>query len=550
MFDFPVTRRISQLPRYQEIVSTFVRHGFGFALDLVPASRRWRRRLRPLPVSEPKSLPVHFRQALEELGPTFVKLGQVLSTRPDLLPPAYITELSLLQDEVPPLAWDEIQDVLEEELREVEQTFRHVEPQPKAAASLGQVHTATLPDGTDVVIKIQRPNIRKTIETDLSILHDIARYAQRHTPLGQMYHPEEIAEDFANTLREEMNYLREGRNADRFRENFRREPDIYIPRVYWSHTTRRMLTLERIEGIKIDNIEAIDAAGFDRSKIAEHAARLSIQEILVDGFFHADPHPGNLVVMDDGALGVMDFGMVGHLSDQDRIDLIRIYTVAVRMDAEGLVDELIHIGAAPADVDRSSLTRDLNRLMLRYHDLPLKAIQANEVMREIRPIIYEYHLHLPTNLWLLSKSLTMMEGIGRRLDPNFDIFAFSRPYVNRLIREVVLPNRRQLERLLHKGMVWGDLLDEIPRTGLALLNRLENKEPIPLSIDKQNLDRLDTLATRLALSLIITGMTIGIALVMPTLGATGPWLRTILVISFVIALGLGLGVIITIFRKQ
>ena len=551
MFDFPVTRRISQIPRYQEIVSTFVRHGFGFALDLLPVNQKWRRRLRPFPVTEPKSLPVHFRQALEELGPTFVKLGQVLSTRPDLLPPDYIAELSHLQDEVPPLPWDEIQAVLNDELEQpLEQLFQCIDTKPKAAASLGQVHVAVLPDGTDVVIKIQRPKIRKTIDTDLGILHDIAQYAQRRTPLGKIYNLEEIAEDFANTLREEMNYLREGRNADRFRENFRGERGIYIPRVYWSHTTRRVLTLERIEGIKIDNIPAIEAGGFDRSKLAEHAARLSVQEILVDGFFHADPHPGNLVVLDNGSLGIMDFGMVGHLSDQDRIDLIRIYSVAVRRNADGVVDELIHIGAAPPDVDRASLARDINRLLLRYYGLPLKAVSAAEVMQEIRPVIFEYHLHLPTNLWLLGKSLAMMEGIGRQLDPDFDIFAFSRPYVNKLIRQVVLPNRRQLETLLHKGMIWNDLLDEVPRTGLVLLDRLERGEPIPLSIDKQNLDRLDTLATRLALSLIITGMTIGIALVMPTLGATGPWLRAILIISFVVALGLGLGVIITIFRKQ
>ncbi len=551
MFDFPIVRRVSQLPRYQEIVTTFVRHGFGFTLDLLPVSQKWRRRLRPYPITEPQTLPVHFRIALEELGPTFVKLGQVLSTRPDLLPPEYIVELSRLQDEVPPLPWKEIRTVLEEELDQpLRQKFRHIHTKPKAAASLGQVHVAALPDGTDVVVKIQRSNIRKTIETDLDILHDVARYAQRHTPLGQLYNLEEIAEDFADTLHEEMNYLREGHNADRFRENFRGEPRIYIPRVYWTHTTRRVLTLERIEGIKIDNIEAIEEAGFSRSKLAEHAARLSVKEILENGFFHADPHPGNLIVMDNGALGVMDFGMVGHLSDQDRIDLIRLYTVVVRLDAQGVVDEMIHIGAAPPDVDRSALARDVERLLLRYYGLPLKSVRATEVMQEIRPVVFEHHLHLPTNLWLLGKSLAMMEGLGRRLDPNFDIFAFSRPYVGRLILRTVLPNRRQLESLLHRGMIWNDLLIKVPRTGLAVLDRLEKGEPIPLSFDKQNLDRLDMLATRLALSLIITGMTIGIALVMPTLGATGPWLRAILIISFVIALGLGLGVIVTIFRKQ
>lgn len=551
MLDFPVTRRIMQLPRYQEILATLVRHGFGFALDLLPVSDRWRRRLRPFPVSDTHTLPVHFRKALEELGPTFVKLGQVLSTRPDLLPPAYISELSLLQDAVPPLPWEKIQGVLNEELeRSPSAIFAYIDKNPIAAASLGQVHAARLPNGDEVVIKVQRPNIRTRIETDLNILYDVASYTQRHTPLGKVYNLEEIAEDFANTLHEEMNYLSEGRNADRFRQNFRSVPGIYIPRVYWEYTTQRVLVLERIEGIKISNIKAIEEAGFNRSKLAEHAAHLSIKEILEDGFFHADPHPGNLFVLASGALGVMDFGMVGHLSDQDRVDLIRIYTVAVRRNPNGVVDELIHIGAAPPDVDRQALARDVERLLNRYANLPLQAIQATEVLEDVRPIIFEYKLHVPSNLWLLGKSLAMMEGLGRELDPDFDIFAFSRPYVNRLLRQVILPNRRQLEDLLHKSMVWGDLLNEIPRTGLVLLDRLEKGRPVPLSLDKQSLDRMDTLATRLALSLIIAGMTVGIGVVIPTLGNTGTWLRALLIASFVVALGLGIGVMITIVRKK
>jgi ubiquinone biosynthesis protein len=440
---------------------------------------------------------------------------------------------------------------LEEELEAPPQEmFPCIEKTPIAAASLGQVHAASLPNGDEVVIKIQRPNIRARIDTDLNILRDVASYAQRHTPLGKVYNLEDIAEDFAHTLRSEMNYMREGRNADRFRDNFRTVPGIYIPRVYWEYTTQRVLVLERIEGIKISNIEAIEKAGFDRSKLAEHAADLSIKEVLEDGYFHADPHPGNIFVLENGALGVMDFGMVGHLSDQDRIDLIRISTVAVRRNAEGVVDELVHIGAAPPDVDRRALSRDIERLLNRYADLPLQAIRATEVLEDVRPILFEHRLHLPSNLWLLGKSLAMMEGIGRKLDPDFDIFAFSRPYVNRLLRQVVIPNRRQLENLLHRSMVWGDLLNEVPRTGLMLLDRLEKREPIPLSIDKQNIDRLDTLTTRLALSLIITGMTIGIALVIPTLGGTGTWLRAILIASFVVALGLGVGVMITIVRKK
>lgn len=551
MFDLPVARRIGQLPRYQEILNVLVRHGFGFALDILPGPRNLFRRLRPYPTTAPNTLPMHFRLALEELGPTFVKLGQVLSTRPDILPPAYIEELSRLQEAVPPVDWEAISEVLEEEIGGPPgSVFRTIQKTPIAAASLGQVHAATLPNGDEVVIKIQRPNILQTIKTDLDILHDVAHYTQRYTALGRVYNLEEIAEDFAHTLNEELNYLREGRNADRFRNNFRHEPGLYIPEVYWEHSSRRVLTLERINGIKINNIEAIEEAGHDRAKLAEYAARLSVKEILVDGFFHADPHPGNLRVLEDGKIGVMDFGMVGHLSDQDRVNLIRIYTVAVRMDSQGVVDELIHLGAAPPDVDRQALARDIKRLLHHYQDLSLKEVNAAEVMEEIRPIVFEHHLHIPSNFWLLGKSLAMMEGLGRQLDPDFDIFAFSRPYVTRLILRTVLPNQRQAENLLHEGMIWTDFLSMIPRTGMAVLSRLEDNQPIPLSLDRQSLNRLDNLGTRLALSLIIAGMTIGIALVITTLGDTGAWMRALLIGSFVIALGLSIAVIVSIVRKR
>jgi ubiquinone biosynthesis protein len=310
------------------------------------------------------------------------------------------------------------------------------------------------------------------------------------------------------------------------------------------------LTLERIRGIKINNITAIEQAGHDRTQLAEYAARLSVKEILVDGFFHADPHPGNLRVLEDGKLGVMDFGMVGHLSDQDRVNLIRIYTVAVRMDPEGVVDELIHLGAAPPSVDRQALARDIKRLLYHYQSLSLKEINAAEVMAEIRPIVFEHHLHIPSNLWLLGKSLAMMEGLGRQLDPDFDIFAFSRPYVTRLILRTVLPNQQQAENLIHEGMIWTDFLSMLPRTGMAVLSRLENNDPIPLALDRQSLNRLDNLGTRLALSLIIAGMTIGIALVITTLGETGMWLRALLIGGFVVALGLSVMLIVSIVRKR
>jgi ubiquinone biosynthesis protein len=551
MIDLPVARQIRHLPRYRHIVDVFVRHGFGFALNLLPIRRRWLRRLQPFPIPERYSLPTHFRQALEELGPTFVKLGQVLSTRPDLLPPAYIAELSRLQEAVPPVPWEELRVVVEEELgRPPEELFLRIDPEPRASASLGQVHEATLPTREEVVIKIQRPNIRRTIKIDLQILADLARYAERRTPLGEVYELTDVAHEFAQTLQAELDYQQEGRNAERFRRNFADESCLYVPRVFWEYTTERVLVLERLEGIKIDDLTALEAGGHDLEALANRAAALTVQEVLEDGFFHADPHPGNLIVMEDGAIGVMDFGMVGYLTDADRVDLIRLYAAAVRQDAEAVVDGLIHAGAASPEVDGQALAREIASLLRRYAGRPVKEISAAEVMNEVRPIVFSHHLHLPANFWLLGKSLAMMEGIGRRLHPDFDIFAFSRPYVTRLVLRHVLPNRRWLDGLLRQGLQWGDLLDELPRAGLLLLDRFERREPLHLAIEKSSLDRLDRLVTRLALSLIIAGMIIGLALVIPTVAETDLLLRVILILGFVVALGLGAWVLISTLRRR
>lgn len=551
MIGLPLTRRIGQLRRYRHILSVFVRHGFGSVVSMLPTERGWLRRMRPYPTSESRSLPEHFRQALEELGPTFVKLGQLLSTRPDLLPPDYIAELTRLQDNVPPLPWEVIRQVIVEELGAAPETiFKQVDPQPMAAASLAQVHAAELPDGQQVVIKVQRPKIVPTIEVDLTILKDLAHYVQHHTPLGKYYDLEDIADDFAETLHQELNYLREGHNADRFRKNFAYETGIYIPLVHWEYTTRRVLTLERILGIKIDNIEALKAAGHDGHQLATYAARLSVKEILEDGFFHADPHPGNLLVLENGVIGAMDFGMVGYLSDQDRVNLIRLYAVAIDLDAEGAVDQLIHIGAAPQDVDHHQLARDIQTLLRRYVGMPLNDIKVAEVINEIRPIVFRHRLRLPSSYWLLAKVVSMMENIGRRLDPDFDIFAFARPSAKRLMAKTVLPNRRSVGQLLRQGLVWSDLLEELPRAASRLISRLDAREPVPLTLNKESLDRLDSLATRLALSLIVAGMTIGIAIMMPTVSQGSVFLQVILGMAFAIALGLGFWVMISILRKR
>lgn len=552
-------RRIQHLKRYREIAQVFIRHGFGEladALELLPYLSRPRRLLRRgRPTAPPLGAPQRLRLALEELGPTFIKLGQVLSTRPDLLPPAYVAELVKLQDTVPPEAWEPVRVQLEAELgAPLEKLFTAFDPLPIAAASLAQVHTATLPDNTHVVVKVQRPGIKATIEIDLEILFDLARLLQARTPLGELYDLPGIAEEFATTLRAELDFYREGHNADRFRANFAAEPYLYIPQIYWDFTTRRVLVLERISGIKIDDVEALDAAGYDRCRVALHAARMIIKEVLEDGFFHADPHPGNFVVLPGEIIGAMDFGMVGHLSHRTRSNLIRLYIVAVQMDEEGIVDQLIRMGVVAGAVDRAGLRRDVARLLRKYYGLPLGAVRAREVVEEVMPIAFRHHLRLPSELWLLGKTLAMMEGVGLRLAPDFDIFAVSEPYVRRFMWQMASPSTWGPPLLKGAGD-WAELLGLIPRIGSQLLIRAERGE-LEVTLRHKELDqalaRLDRLANRLSISVLLAALIVGLALLIPAFNLAERWgLTTILVIAgFAAASLLGLWLIFSIWRSR
>lgn len=519
-------------------------------LSQFPSEPGWLRDLHPLPTHEPSTLPAHFRQALEEIGPTFVKLGQMLSTRPDLLPPNYIAELSKLQDKVPPVRWPEIRKVIEMELGAApEAIFKAIDPQPIAAASLGQVHSASLFSGERVVVKIQRPHILPNIKTDLEIIQDLARYMEQYTMLGKIYNLVDIAEDFADTLNSELNYRLEGRNAEHFRTNFADEKTVYIPRVYWDYSTQRVLVLERIDGLKIDDVEALEAMGYNCKRLAAKAARLVVKQVLEHGYFHADPHPGNLIVMEGEIIGAMDFGMVGYLNNEDRLNLVRLYTVAIRMEANSVVDELIRLGAAPPDTNRRALIREVERLLRYYKGIQLKEVQINELINEIMPLAFEHHLRFPTNLWLLAKSLAIMEGIGLKLDPEFDIFAFSAPQITKLLFQTSLPNRRWIEELLRRGLAWDELLNEVPRTGMLLLERLQQDAPIKLTIAQPSLNRLDSIATRLALSIIVAGMIIGLAQIIPVTAQSGWFIQGIVAAGFMVSFLLGLWLFYLIVRR-
>jgi ubiquinone biosynthesis protein len=434
--------------------------------------------------------------------------------------------------------------------QELEQVFSTIDPQPMAAASLAQVHAAQLVSGEDVVVKVQRPGIQADIETDLEILDTIAKRAQT-TKWGKMYDFVRMADDFAYTMRNELDYRREGRNADRFRDNFKRETHLYIPRIYWDISSQYVLVLERIYGVKIDDIAAIEAAGYDRHQVALHSARVIIKEVMIDGFFHADPHAGNYYVMPGEVIGAMDFGMVGYMRDHDRIDLIRLYLVAVALDADGIVDQLIRMGAAGTKVDKTGLTRDIGRLLNKYHTLKLKEIRAREVVEEITPIAFNYHLRLPSDLWLLGKTLVMMEGIGLKLDPDFDMFEVAQPYVRSLVWHIMTPNSGWARDILLGSASWSEMVGRIPRAGNRILERLEHDEPFKFQLHDSDkiVNRLDKLVTRLAISILVGALIIGLAFLVP---GTSPnsWLQWMVIGGLVTVIILGIGLFVSLFRSR
>jgi ubiquinone biosynthesis protein len=551
------------LRRYRRIAEVLVRHGFGAivaqlgldqALDL-------RRRLAPepeLPITR-KTAAVHLREALTDLGPTFIKLGQIASTRPDFLPPEFIDELANLQDNVPPAPWEEIHATIVQELgKPLDQLFLVVDPTPIASASLGQVYAALLLDRTEVIIKVQRPNIEKTIETDLAILADLARLAQERLATGAPMDATGLVQEFGEALRSEMDYRREGRNADRFRANFAEEKYLHVPKVYWEYTTRRVMVQERIHGIKINDYPALAAAGYDRDRIAMNAAKAIIKEVMVDGYFHADPHPGNLLILPGEVIGLIDFGIVGTLDRTDRAHLVRLWISVINLDAEGVTDQLLRMGIVSPDVDQAGLARALRRLLRKYYGLPLKEISAKDVLNEVQPVIYQYKLRVPTDYWLLLKTLVLMEGVGKALAPNFDVFAVSAPYVQRFVLQMALPNS-WAPGIIKQAGSWVTLMSLFPRQATRVLGRLERGD-LELRVQVPELHQAtreyNSATNRQVLAILIGSMVIALALLLPSLHLESwPWdlLTWLIVLGFgfvsVLAFWLIVSVLRSLFRR-
>lgn len=525
---WPLVRQARYLGRYREIAQVLVHHGFGYLVDqlgltsLLPLSRR--AALRVPPATAPGNA-VRLRLALIELGPAFVKLGQALSTRPDMLSADMISELSKLQDTVPSFPTAQSVATIEAELgRPISELFAVFEREPFAAASLGQVHAAELFDGTSVVVKVQRPDIAGRIETDLAILADLAALAQERVAAAAQYNPVELVHEFAVTLRAELDYRQEARNAVRFAQIFARNPLVYIPAVYWDYSAARVLTSERIRGIKITELTALERAGLDRPALAQTCLSLTLEEIFNHGFFHSDPHPGNFFVMEGGIVGVVDFGQVGSLDRATTQELLVLMGALINSDTTQLLRSLERLGILQRRAATAALRRDLERFVGTFVGRPLGDISTSDVFAGLTSLLRRHHVVIPGQLATLLKTLVMMEGMGVQLDPRLDIFAMAKPYVEAALKEQLAP-ARLAQQALGGALELSELAVEIPAQTSAVLQRLLDGQ-ITIQSRELELRRVATAlvraANRIAAGLVLAALMLGVAAI-AFLVQTGAW---------------------------
>ena len=420
--------------RVAAIAAVLARHGAASAVGhAVLKDHGWslplRRRLRGRVLAPA----VHLRLALQELGTTFVKLGQVLSTRGDLLPADYQAELARLQDAEPPEPVAAIRQVVESELGQpVDALYASFDAESLAAASIGQAHAAVTLDGLEVVVKVRRPGVVDQVEADLALLERMARHVTRWTRFGRRHDVKGLTREFAATLRAELDYIQEAGNAERFEAAFADDVRVRIPKVMWPLTTHQVLTLERLRGVKVTDFPALEEAHLDRSELARRAASIEMKMIFEDGFFHADPHPGNFFIEPGGRIGLIDFGMTGVVDTRTRQGLVKAMASLVARDGDGLLEAVESLGIAGGDVraevGRDGLRADLMALAESYLDQPLGDLSLATMLRDLLTVVRRHHLHLPPNLALLVKTLGMAEGIAAQLDPSFRIVSVMLPF--------------------------------------------------------------------------------------------------------------------------
>ncbi|MEJ7567452.1 MAG: AarF/ABC1/UbiB kinase family protein [Gaiellaceae bacterium] len=548
----PRTRKIGRL---SEIAQVAVRHGFGYFFerhkltDILP----WTSRVE-LDADAGSDRGRHLRELLDELGPTFVKFGQLLSTRPDIVPPDIVAELRGLQDDVRPFPFEQARAVVEAELGlSLEQAFRSFEELPIAAASIGQVHRATLPNGDEVVVKVQRPHAPRQIESDLALLYQAARIVKERVRSLDFIDASALVDEFARSIRHELDYRLEARNAETFRRNFADSELVLVPKVYRTYSGSRILTLEFLDGVQLADLDLDVRSVEERRELAYRITETWMEMIFRHGFFHADPHPANVLVLDGARIGLVDFGLVGKLTDADMGKLTGLFIAAANENIEGMPRRLAELGVRYPKEREEEFTTALRDLYYRYYGASLAEIDPIQVIREGFSLIYAMNLRLPTRFVMLDKAIATLGSVGIDLYPGFNVFEVAQPYARALMLERFTP-QRLAQRAQKDGRELFGIARDLPYQVHDVLQEIRDGQ-IEVGFVHKGLDefmhKLDVAINRVVIALVVAGGLLGSALI-GILATEGPQLfgvHFLSVIGFLLSGGLGFWLLLGVVRS-
>jgi len=553
-----VGRTYRHLARYRQILMVFFKYGFGDLIELLKIeqyieiglqliSKNRRNRLEKLSRAE------RVRMACEELGPTYIKFGQILSTRPDLIPVDFIKELSKLQDNVPSSPFSEVSRIIESELgAPPEVIFDYFEKTPLASASIGQVYRATLKDGEAVAVKVQRPGIRKIIEVDLEIMLHLATLMERHVEEMSLHQPVKIVEEFARTLEKEIDYTIEATNMERIAHNFLNDLTIYVPKVFRDTTTESILTTEFVKGIKVSEIDRLEKAGLDRKLITVRGADIVLKQIIKHGFFHADPHPGNIFVLPNNVICLLDFGMMGSVDRRTREDFIDLAESVVNRNESRATQVLLKLTYWEEDPDIRLLEKDVADFMGQHLHKPLKDIKIGKLLNNLLETAFQHRLRIAPDIFLMLKAFSAIEGVGLMLDPEFDMIKQAAPFIKE-IKLARLSPQRITGDIFRLAVELFQFVENFPKDILSI-TRLIKQQKLSLNLEYKGLDKMlstyDQISNRISFSIIIAALIIGSALVI--MSKVPPLFYDISllgIVGFLAAAIMGIWLLIAILRK-
>ncbi|MDZ7612198.1 MAG: AarF/ABC1/UbiB kinase family protein [Candidatus Moranbacteria bacterium] len=555
-----LNRKYQNFKRAKEIILVLARFGFGYIFNtkstgkiLGVSERKIKSEKGSKEVLQMKP-PKRLRVALEELGPTFIKLGQILSARPDVLPAEYTDELTNLQDAVPPFSYEEVREQIHREFgKEVEEVFAEFNKKPIAAASLSQVHEAKSADGSKLAVKVQRPGIRNTIETDISILNRLAQFVEKRMRWSRIYQPTDLVKEFSQVIRQELDFVREAHNIEGFRKNFSGNEMMFVPKVFWKFTTEKILTMELVEGKKINKVIDSQNQEYNKKTIASRLTNSVLKQIFQDGYFHGDPHPGNIFVMKNGRIAFLDFGIVGHLEDKIKDYLADMLVAITQRDVGRIIRIWKDMEIMDPLEESQSLRQELKGFLDKYYGMESRKIHLGRLLEELIEIMVRYEIKAPASFALLTKAVINVEGICRRLNPKFNMVSYTEPYAKDLLKK-----KFSLKELFRKSSALGsealDLLGKTPQE-LYLLSKGLREGKLSIGFKHEHLEDLtlviDRASNRITFGLITAALIVGSSFVMTI--DKGPFLFGYPVFGFfgfMIAGVLGLGLVISIIIRR